>query len=495
MPLRVRGGSPTGLPWTSGCNHWGAILEDEGTPRVWRPSPRPTVFDSSDDHMVTPPSGPLSPLGPSGVAAKRKASRELEAHQSASPNLGRKESRNNKMQRTPQATLTQTKLTGLGVVQNPLNRAPNNNKDKNTAEKEAPDNQQATASLLSPEAMEVPPSQAPEPPVAAPQAITADFLLRALRENKEDIVKSFNANIGALAGRVDANEMSIASNTAAIAKNKETTSNNSNDIKKLTSRIELLEKTRPQARSTPTQRANLSEAYLAARRSVRVWPIRAANEVDLWGEVGEFLHGLLQIPEENMNQDDIEAITRVGRPDLAGNIHNEVIVKFFDKRKRDDVFANASYLSTAIDKEGTPTAGLRLEVPRELEDTFRLLSRFGTRLRARHGRGTKRHVKFDDFCGSLYANIKLPGDTSWTRVTPDMAREDLERSMREENELNQTRMAAKLLPGPRERLGRPLPVVAVTAGPSGIRVVGAPPAGKRPRWSVPDRGQERTSTV
>ena len=243
------------------------------------------------------------------------------------------------------------------------------------------------------------------------------------------------------------------------------------------------------------RRANLSEAYLAARRSVRVWPIRADNEVDLWGEVGEFLHGLLRIPEKDMSQDDIETITKVNRPDLTGKINNEVIVKFFDKKKRDDVFANATNLATAVDKEGMPTAGLRLEIPRELEDTFRLLSRFGTRLRARHGQGTRRHVKFEDFCGSLYANIKLPGDTSWTKVTPAMAQEDLERSMREENQLNQTRMATKLLPGPRERLSRPLPVVAVTAGPSGIRVVGAPPAGKRPRWLVPDRRQAQADTL
>ena len=462
---------------------------------MWRPSPRPTIFDSSDEHMVTPPSGPLSPPGLTGVAAKRKASRELEAHQSASPNLGNKESKNNKMQRTPQANLTQTKLTGLGVVQSPLNREPNGSKDKRATAKETTTLPEPAPSWQEPEAMEVPPSQVPGPPPAAPQTITADFLLRALRENKEDIVRSFNANIGALARRVDANEGGIASNASAIARNEETTSNNTSQIKILTSRVEALERSRPQQGSGTMQRANLSDAYLNARRSVRVWPIRADGVVDLWGEVGDFLHSLLRIPEENMCQDDIEAITRVGKPDLTGKIHNEVIIKFFDKRKRDDVFANATNLSTAVDKDGTPTAGLRLEIPRELEDTFRLLSRFGTRLRARHGQGTKRHIKFDDFCGSLYANIKLPGDTSWTKVTPAMAQEDLEKSMKEENKINQTRMAAKLLPGPRERLGRPMPVVAVTAGPSGIRVVGAPPAGKRPRWSAPDRGQAQAEKL
>ena len=99
-------------------------------------------------------------------------------------------------------------------------------------------------------------------------------------------------------------------------------------------------------------------------------------------------------------------------------------------------------------------------------DKFRLLSRFGTRLGARHGEGTKRHIKFDDYSGSLFANIKLPGDTTWTKVTPDASWDDLEASMRKESLHNQKRMAAKLVLGPRERLGRPLPLA--TSAPSPV---------------------------
>lgn len=107
------------------------------------------------------------------------------------------------------------------------------------------------------------------------------------------------------------------------------------------------------------------------------------------------------------------------------------------------MFANATNLSDSGDGEGRPTAGIRLEIPSELEDTFRLLARFGTRLRARHGEGTKRHIKFDDFAGSLYSNVKLPGDLSWTRVTPAMAQEDLEASLREESSRHKKRLATK----------------------------------------------------
>lgn len=148
-----------------------------------------------------------------------------------------------------------------------------------------------------------------------------------------------------------------------------------------------------------------------------------------------------------------------------------------------------------MDAEGRPEAGLRLEIPPELDDTFRLLSRFGTRLRARHGEGTKRHIKFDDYTGSLFTNVKLPGDATLTRVTPAMAREDLELLMREENTQHQKRFATKLVPGARERLGRPAP--AALAPPNGGQGIARPAPGsfpgRRPRWTVPDRsaGQSR----
>ena len=124
-----------------------------------------------------------------------------------------------------------------------------------------------------------------------------------------------------------------------------------------------------------------------------------------------------------------------------------------------------------------------------------MLSCFGTRLRARHGAGTKRHIKFDDFSGLLFANIKLPGDETWTKVTATTARDDLEVSLREENANAQKRLATKLIPGPKERLSRPSQDVRSTrplgaAPPSGVAATMPSqgwPSGKRPKWSVPER--------
>lgn len=89
----------------------------------------------------------------------------------------------------------------------------------------------------------------------------------------------------------------------------------------------------------------------------------------------------------------------------------KVLVEFYDKKKRDLVMTSSPNLAGKVDQEGKPTAGIRLEIPTELNDTFRLLTSFGARLRARHGPGTKRHIKFDDYSASLFPNIKLPRDS------------------------------------------------------------------------------------
>ena len=81
---------------------------------------------------------------------------------------------------------------------------------------------------------------------------------------------------------------------------------------------------------------------------------------------------------------------------------------------RDMVMTNTNKLASLVDE-----SRIRLEVPQELKPTFCLLSRFGARLRARHGKGPKWYVKYGDFDASLYSVIKLPVDSQWTRVSPD----------------------------------------------------------------------------
>ena len=267
------------------------------------------------------------------------------------------------------------------------------------------------------------------------------------------------------------------------------------DIDRLEERVRQLESRGTSAPAPSLSRAKLSDSYLHARRSVRFWPVEGDTDEAIRKGVGDFIHDTLMVNTSDVGQDDIEEVRRINdsAPMGAGD-RREVVVTFFDRRKRDAVVANSVNLASWTDPAGKPTAGIRLEIPRELEDTFRLLSRFGTRLRARHGVGTKRHIKFDDFSGTLYSNVKLPGDESWTRVTPEMARDDLQASVNEENTATKKRLAAKLVPisGPKERLSRPVPPSRVATSRNGVNEAStsntsAPPSGKRPRWSIPDR--------
>ena len=226
---------------------------------------------------------------------------------------------------------------------------------------------------------------------------------------------------------------------------------------------------------------------MLARRSVRMWPISGDDEDALWEGVGDFLHDTLAIRSDDVSQNDIESISRIQGDDMVA-VKGEALVTFYDKKKRDLVLTHSPSLACKIDGENKPTAGIRLEIPPELDDTFRLLTRFGARLRARHGAGTRRHIKFDDFNASLFTNVKLPGDVNWTRVTADMARNDLEASMREEGIATQKRLASKLMPGPRERLNRPMTTrTEALLGPPPSEAPVAGPSGKRPRWLVPER--------
>ena len=163
---------------------------------------------------------------------------------------------------------------------------------------------------------------------------------------------------------------------------------------------------------------------------------------------------------------------------------------FFDAKRRDLVVTSAAKLASCFDNAGRPMAGLRLEIPGDLMDIFRLLSRFGTRLQGKHGEGTKRHVKFDDVENSLYMNIKLPGDETWSRVTPEMAKADLDTTTRAESAKILRRIAVKEgTTGPRQRLMAPVALTSDVAPPTAS--ANAQPKGPRPaarkNWAPPDK--------
>ena len=462
----------------------------------WKPSPKPTVFWLADlEDSFSPPSG--GSVTTKTGRNKRRASSCSTVGKSASPDLKRGKKSAITMRRTPQQNFTQPKLTSMLQKRGPDPPAdpdPMIMSGHNRSLSEV-DSLTSTETVCSPHGhstMDTSPPQARTAGgtlgAASGQLVTTDFLLRSLKENTNHIINTFNASLGLLAQKVGNNAEGVAANKAEIQKHAKLNDERWTDLQSLASRVTALERGAPPVPPVDN-RAVLSSDYLKARRSIRIWPIPGDTEPDIWGGAGEFLHHQLAISTDEVGQEDVEEVQRVVGERLPDGIKDEVVVVFKDPKKRDLAMVSSVNLSKFIDPDGKPTAGTRLEIPDELSGTFRLLSRFGTRLRARHGQGTKRHIKFDDYQGSLYAIIKLPGDTTWTKVTPSMAREDLESSIREEQQAQGRRMAAKLIPGPRERLSIPMIATIPSGGAAGgdrdLLTARQNTTGKRPRWSGP----------
>ena len=185
--------------------------------------------------MFTPPSAADSPVGGTGLAkiGKRRAPSESEQEKSASPDL-KKGRLHNKMRRTPQPTLTQSKLTSM------LQAAPP------TLPPDAP----VVGATPAPETRRTMTTDEVEMDTSVPAArtaplVTEDFLLRAMKANTEEILKSFSANLGMLAQKVDGNSALIADNRAAIARQAEESACHKSDLHSLSARVADLEKVAP----------------------------------------------------------------------------------------------------------------------------------------------------------------------------------------------------------------------------------------------------------
>ena len=415
---------------------------------------QPEPASSPPSQFVTPPS--YMPGDAYCAANKRKRPStpgESDPHgtqSSASPSL--KKGKTTIMKRTPQPNLAQSRLTSSGGTLA----------------------LHGTGAAVDPPAAplstEVDPPNAPTGMAAVTpvvqkiqsEALSADFFRNLIGENTKTVtakIDAMSADIRTLTRSVAANSSEIGKNTEELKKQAEIIVHQKSALDELSVRVATLESQGNAGRPPPPdQLPRKSPEYLRARRSVRIWPIDGSSEDSLWRGTGDFIHSALGISEEDVGQDDIESVTAVPNPKFRiGNVREEAIVTFFSHVKRDAIMSGAVNLATHIDAAGQPTAGIRLELPPELMDTFRLLSRFGTRLRARHGDGTKRHVKFDDMEASLYMNIKLPGDESWSRVSPQTAKADLDKATRTESADILRRIAAPAAPtsGPRGRLAAP----------------------------------------
>ena len=180
-------------------------------------------------------------------------------------------------------------------------------------------------------------------------------------------------------------------------------------------------------------------------------------------------------------------------------VYLEALVTFQDYTERDYFFSKARNLASYRNEEGNPTAGLRMDVAPYLLPVFKLLNNHGFEIKNAHGKETRRYIKFDEENLSLYLEVRLPGQSKWTRIKPEQARSYSD----EKDKIEYTTIRKGLLrsSSSTSNLSNPnLVPIGNRSGPS----LGSPTAsslaavsmptmptidGRRPRWIPPCRDQ------
>ena len=239
-------------------------------------------------------------------------------------------------------------------------------------------------------------------------------------DSQGEVLNSLKTTVQKVDAKVETNTRNLRESSTIIKKNQEAI-----ELLKTEVRAIKEKEATPPAWPAPRESSNDEEerAYLTARRSLRIWPVGGNTVRELWTATGDFMRQKLGL--EHMLRDSmIQGITRADVPSGPG-VKEEVIVVFKAETDRDAVLGAVGKLAGCVDVTGKPTAGVRIEVPAHLRTTFRSLFKYGQALRVRHGAGTRRHVKFDDNMRTLFLNAKLPGDSTWSRISIDVARRGL----------------------------------------------------------------------
>ena len=173
--------------------------------------------------------------------------------------------------------------------------------------------------------------------------------------------------------------------------------------------------------STSAREEGRMRQFEMSRRSLKIWPIEGDDQDSMRAGVLSFMTGALSIPHDSVEGLGIIRVTRV-RSNQAGNVYLEVCVEFSNAESRDIVAGLGHRLSGYIEGD-RPTAGIRMDIPPFLASTFRTLQNVGYNLKKRHGRLTRKYIKFDDENYDLYLEIRLEGEYQWTRIDSALARE------------------------------------------------------------------------
>ena len=258
--------------------------------------------------------------------------------------------------------------------------------------------------------------------------------LKGVQDDLKDTRKELGGKVDEIAGRLDSQENDVADLQRSVLRLEEAerkrTSQTGNEVTKAVEAQVRAAVARFPVRGDRDQEGaptRLENEFLRARRSLKLWPIKGNSAEELWVATGDFLIDVLRVRESEVDQNHIESVTRPNGQSPRDLLHvkDEAVVVFKSAMTRDLVLRASSNLSSYRDRNGNPTAGLRLEIPRHMKGTFNLLERYGHFMRQRYGKGTKTHIKFDEAELNLFTSVRLPGETEWARITPIFARKTL----------------------------------------------------------------------
>ena len=289
-------------------------------------------------------------------------------------------------------------------------------------------------------------------PTTTPPKQTAAMAL-TMADFKEYMENKTNKRLGEIDGKIGGMQAAIKENSEKLDRHESQITGLKTELEKVKQGAYPLLPTpsnHPLLPSVPIAVPAPDEDFVKARRSLRLWPIRGRTSNELWTATGNFLVNNLGL-DGKFDNTSVEQVTRVQLPSGPGVV-DEVLVRFSTVALRDMVIGSASKLSTFMDRDGKATAGMRMEVPPKLQQAFRVLFKYGSNLRARHGAGTRRHVKFCDVDHTLYLNVKLPGDENWSKVSLQVAL----RGMKARESINDDQLERRLdITGPYQDAQRP----------------------------------------
>ena len=155
------------------------------------------------------------------------------------------------------------------------------------------------------------------------------------------------------------------------------------------------------------------EMYWLCRRSLRIWPVPGP---DLRRSLGEFMKNRLHMsPATLFSMGEVSVKRAFLNP--RSKLKDEVVAVFSSQEIRDVVRRSARELA------GDENAGIRLEIPRALQNSLKSLEAVSYALKKKNPE-MKRSIKFDDDRMDLVLDFCLDPDNGapWRKLHPEQAK-------------------------------------------------------------------------